>query len=337
LPLPHDLQLRTILTAVLLISLTLLSGACESADGTEQSASYLKAVQQGSTPKFTFGIIYPLVHPFYESVTEGAELAAREAGGRILIKAPDEANLEQQIRMIEDMIRQGVDGIAISPVDSLELAPYIDKAIEAGIPVICFESDAPTSGRFSFIGGDNERAGAMIAQALQTIMGNEGMVLVGNGMPGMRSHEQRLNGLIDYIRESTNIQVLEVARHDGSEEMALGEIERMIDEHPHFDAFVSLDYVSGTSAILAWKAMGLGRYALTFGMMPAIEEALVNGQISLAISQNEAIWGEEIVNALLALMNGRTIPKAIYTGDRIIDANSVPPFGALHGDGMSDT
>lgn len=323
----HNLRLRNILTALLLVAFILLTAACESSDGTELTSSYMKD-GPGTAPKFTFGIIYPLVHPYYEIVTEGAELAAKEAGGRILIKAPDEANLEQQIRMIEDMIRQQVDGIAISPIDSQELAPYINKAIEAGIPVICFESDAPTSGRFIFIGGDNERAGAMIGEALQEIMGNEGMVLVGNGMPSMRSHEERLNGLIDYIRESTNIQVLEVASHDGSEEMALSEIERMIDAHPHFDAFVSLDYVSGNSAILAWKAMGLNRYVLTFGMMPATLEALVNGQISLVLSQNEAVWGEEIVNALLTLQQGGTLPYTIHTDDLIIDAASVPPFGA---------
>lgn len=322
-PLLHDVQLRKVLAMSMLIVLILLSSGCESSDGTELTTTYFKAAGPGEAPKFTFGIIYPLVHPYYEIVTEGAEQAAKGAGGRIIIKAPDEANLEQQIRMIEDMIRQQVDGIAISPIDSQELTPYINKAIEAGIPVICFESDAPASGRLSFIGGDNERAGAMIAEALQAIMGNEGMVLVGNGMPSMRSHVQRLNGLIDYIRESTNIQVLEVASHDGSDEMALSEIERMIDAHPHFDAFISLDYVSVNSSILAWKAMGLGRYALTFGMMPAVEEALMNGQISLALSQNEAVWGEEIVHALLTLMQGEELPDRIHTGDQIIYAASV--------------
>lgn len=312
----HSLALFT-----LVWFLFILLSACESASETELAPANIEVTS--TAPDFTFGIIYSLAHPFYEIVTEGAEQAARTAGGRMLIKAPDEANLERQIRMIEDMIRQQVDGIAISPIDSEGLAPYINKAIEAGIPVICFESDAPLSSRISFIGGDNERAGWMMAEALQAIMGNEGMVLVESGMPTMKSHEERLNGFIDYIRENTNIQVLEVRSHNGSGEQALSEIEQMIDAHPHFDAFISLDYVSGTNAILAWKAMGLKRYALTIGMMPAIEEAIVNGQISLALSQNEAVWGQQIVEVLLRLMQGESVPEVIHTGDRIIDAASV--------------
>ena len=69
-------------------------------------------------PRRTFGIIYPMADVYYEAVTESAARAAESAGVRLIIKAPDEANLEQQIRMMETMIKQGVDGIAISPIDS---------------------------------------------------------------------------------------------------------------------------------------------------------------------------------------------------------------------------
>jgi len=304
---------------LLIISLV---NACEAtADPRPMSSQGPDSVT--SVPVFTYGIIYPHVHPFYEVVTEGAERAAEEAGGRLIIKAPDEANLEQQIRMIEDMVRQRVNGIAISPIDSDALTPYIDQAIEAGIPVICFESDAPTSRRLTYIGGDNEQAGALMGYALEDIMGDEGMVLVEYGMSSMKSQEQRLNGFIDYTRDHTDIQVLEVRSHEGSEDQALLEIEQMIDAHPHFDAFISLDYVSGASSIIAWKAMGLNRYALTFGMMPAIEEAIVNGQISLAISQNEALWGARIVDTLQNLNRHSTVSEIIHLGDTIIDVTDV--------------
>jgi ribose transport system substrate-binding protein len=308
--------------AVLCLSVAWLA-ACKSSPASQPLPLIQDEIQGGEPPEFTFGIIYPLVHPYYEIVTAEAERAAEALGGRLIIKAPDEANLEQQIRMIEDMVRKQVDGIAISPIDSEALTPYIDYAVEAGIPVICFETDAPNSLRLTYIGGDNEHAGGLMGQALKNIMGDEGMVLVEYGMPGMHSQKMRLNGFIDYIRDHTNIQVLEVRSHGGNEDQALYEIEQMIDAHPHFDAFISLDYLSGASSIIAWKAMGLNRYSLTFGLMPAIEEAIINGQISLAISQNEEKWGARIVGALRDLTMNKKLPDIIHLGDRIIDARDV--------------
>lgn len=273
-------------------------------------------------PAFTFGIIYPIAHPFYENITASAEHAAAAAGGKLVVKAPDEANVEQQIRMLEGMIRLQLDGIAISPIDSEALAPYIDQAVQSGIPVVCFESDAPGSKRSAYVGGDNKRAGKRMAEALQELLDSGGMVLVETGISSMGSQRERLDGFLDYIRDETNIQVLDIGRHDGNEERALAELEGMIDAHPHFDAFVALDFISGTSSITAWKAMGLSRYALTFGMMPAIEEAIANGQITLAVTQNEAFWGNQIVSALHHAMQGNRIADRTDTGESIVGATS---------------
>lgn len=311
--------MKLLLILLMTLVLLLLLAACQKPSAVKPIHLPLDGNDVRHPPAFIFGIIYPLVHPYYEIVTEKAEQAAMKAGGRLIIKAPDEANPEQQIRMIEDMVRQGVDGIAISPIDSEVLTPYINQAIEAGIPVICFESDAAGSNRLVYIGGDHERSGALMGEALTRIMGDEGMVLVEYGMPSMTSQKKRLHGFIDYTRDHTNLQVLEVRSHEGRQDQALLELEQMIDAHPHFDAFISLDYVSGASSIIAWKAMGLNRYALTFGMMPAIEEAIINGQISLAVSQNEVVWGEYIVNTLRDLMRNFTVPEVITMQDKIID------------------
>ncbi len=314
--------------AVLLLAIALLPAAVGCAKEPAGSAPPSASAPPSGDPDasaFTFGIIYPIAHPFYETVTERAELAAAAAGGSLVVKAPDEANVEQQIRMLENMIRLRVDGIAISPVDSEALAPYIDQAAEAGIPVVCFESDAPSSARIAYIGGDNRRTGARMGEALRQLLRKGGMVLVESGISGMAGQQERLDGFLDYVREQPDIHVLEVRSSEGSDDRALAELERMIEDHPHFDAFVALDYVSGSSSVLAWKAMGLNRYSLTIGMMPAIGEAIVNGQITLAVTQNESSWGGRIVDALLKAMNGQPVPERIDTGESVADGGVLRP------------
>ena len=313
---------KAMMTAPVLILLTAaaLSGCREQPPS---RASTPSASEAGAAPARTFGIIYPMADAYYEAVTESAARAAEAAGVRLIIKAPDEANLEQQIRMLETMIKQGVDGIAISPIHSDMLAPVIDKAADAGIPVICFESDAPGSRRLAYIGTDNIRAGERMGEAIDGLLKGRGMVLVSTGFSDSLHLRERLEGFLGYIHRETDIDVLEVRYNEGIPGQALTELEGMIDDHPHFDAFVALDFVSGSASILVWKAMGLNRYALTFGLMPDISEAVRNGQITMAISLNEHRWGAMIVEQLLKACDGEEIPGFVDTGISRVDADAV--------------
>jgi len=300
-----------------------LSSSKEAVDGVREAESGAPVRSSPPETGLTFGIIYPMAHSFYEMITQDAKEAAAEAGVKLIVKAPDEANLEQQIRMMETMIKMRVDGIAIDPVDTEALAPVIDKAAEEGIPVVCFESDSPGSKRLAFIGSDNYRSGVRMGETLAGLLEGRGMVIVETGMSKMGSLAQRLDGLLGYLNRQTDIQVLDVKYNEGKEALALSNLEAMIEAHPHFDAFVALDVMSGSASVLVWKASGLSRYALTFGVTPEIEEAMKNGQITASISQNESEWGRRIVDRLLDASQGRGIPAFDDMGTTEIAAEGV--------------
>lgn len=301
----------------IMIVILLLSGCGAGAErsGMEglAEASPLPSVELGAPP-LVFGIIYPMVNPTYETITENAEAAAASHNIKLQVQAPDEANLEQQIRIMEMMIKQEVDGIAIDPVDSQALVQVINQAVSKGIPVVCFESDSPDSQRVAFIGADNYKTGSIIGQAVNRLLNGRGMVLVESGMPHMLGLGQRLAGLQDYLNNHTEIDVLDIRNNNGSEEGAMRQLEQMISEHPHFSALISLDFVSSSSSILIWKAKGLKRYNVALGLTPAVKESLQNGQITQIISQNEQHWGEAIISTLLTIAEGRKVPEFVNTG-----------------------
>ncbi|WP_341279597.1 substrate-binding domain-containing protein [Paenibacillus sp. FSL H8-0537] len=342
------LRRRALLAALLtaLLVLTLLMTGCTNDEAAEDirsvSSSNWDSGSPSSTPFAstastastaapdiaTFGIIYPMAHPYYETVTESAKAAAALRGVQLIVKAPDEANLEQQIRMMETMIASQVDGIALDPIDAEALVPVINKAVQAGITVICFESDSPSSKRAAFIGTDHAAAGAQMGHMLSELLGGRGMVIVENGMTRMKSLSERLEGMLTYINEQTDIQVLEVQYNEGNETRALAQLEKMIDDHPHFDALVSMDALSGSASVLVWKAQGLNRYSLTFGMMPEIQEAIHNGQITASLSQNEQLWGTRIIERLLQAFAGETLPLFDDTGTLEITQEDIPLLNA---------
>ncbi|WP_054939475.1 sugar ABC transporter substrate-binding protein [Paenibacillus ihuae] len=300
-----------------LLAFLLLISGCES-NSTRNDRQELMDITPSppaefDKPPLIFGIIYPMVNPTYETITENSEAAATGHNIKLLVQAPDEANLEQQIRIMEMMIKQEVDGIAIDPVDSKALIPVINKAVSKGIPVVCFESDSPDSRRVAFIGADNYETGAIIGQAVNRLLNGKGMVLVESGMPHMFGLSQRLAGLQDYLKEQSEIDVLDIRNNDGSEEGAMRQLEQMISAHPHFSALINLDFVSSSSSILVWKAKGLKRYNIAFGLTPAVKESQKNGQITRIISQNEQHWGEAIIRTLLSIANGQSVPEFVDT------------------------
>ncbi|SFD65809.1 ribose transport system substrate-binding protein [Paenibacillus catalpae] len=300
--------------------ITILLCSCSN-NGTDQSATLNPPSPKGSfTKDKTFGIIYPMTYPTYELVTLDANEAAASHNVALIVNAPDEANTEQQIRIMESMIKQGIDGIAISPVDSAALAPVINKAETAGIPVVTFESDAPGSKRTAYIGADNFLTGRQSAITVSRLLGNKGMIIVENGMEEMLGMKQRLEGFLDYLNQESSIDVLEVHHNKGSEEQAMSDIESMIDAHPHFDAMVGLDYISASASTLIWKAKGLNRLAVSMGITATNHDALLNGQLAAVISQNEAAWGQSIVETLVRASNGEHVDSIVNMG--ITELNS---------------
>jgi ribose transport system substrate-binding protein len=315
---------RGMLLALSGLFLWVASGCMQaSIEAPRQLEEQVRLDENHRPPSFTFGIIYPMAHPFYEMLTQLAEEAAKRSGIQIVVKAPEDISLEQQIRMMETMIKQKVDGIAISPIDADALAPIIDKAVEAGIPVVCFESDSPSSRRLAFIGPSYEESGKRMGEVVQQLLKGRGMILVENGSPDVAAQFERLQGMLNYLDQYTEIQVLDVRHNHGSRDRAMTDLEIMIDEHPHFDALVTLDVISSSTSILVWKAKGLNRDAVAFGMMPDVQEALRNGQITAVVSQNEQDWGKRIVESLVDAASGKPLPTHIDTGTQVITRNGL--------------
>lgn len=301
---------------------------CEKGNAPQPAAPQGKEEASPGVPgkQRTFAIIYSTADVFYREVTLNAEKASREIGTKLIVKAPDEAGLEQQIRMMENLIKQHVDGIAISPIDVDALTPYINKAMEAGIKVICFDNDAPQSDRLAFIGIDNYEAGRKMAQFVKHLLGGQGMVIAETGMASFSGIRERVSGFRDELAQSPDLQLLELRTDGDNADRATANLEMMIQAHPHFDVFVGLDSVAGSAALLVWKAKGLRQYAVTFNDMPELLNGVKNEQITAILSQHEQVWGELIVNELNDACDGKPLREMYRLEPEFITRDNLERF-----------
>jgi ribose transport system substrate-binding protein len=275
--------------------------------------------------QYKFGIVYSVVHPFFDGCTQGAEDKAEEFGNiELIIKAPDTADASKQIEIVEGLIALGVDGLAIGPIDTAALTPYIDAAAKASINVVTFDSDAVDSARLGYIGTDNVKAGRHMGEVLGKLLGGKGRVLVSMGVSTQQNLIQRLDGVKAVLAESyPDIEILDEQSSQGDTSIALANIENMVTANPDFDALIGIDAAAGPAAVVAWKAQGLKQPVITFDDTDDIIKGVRDGQITVTIAQNQYVWGTTIVDELLAACQGKEIPINFDTGTREVSIDNV--------------
>ena len=93
-------------------------------------------------------VVKSLGNGFFDAANKGAQEAAAELGDvEVIYTGPTAATAEAQIEVINSLIAQQVDAIAISANDPDALVPALQKAMERGIKVISWDSGVAPEGR----------------------------------------------------------------------------------------------------------------------------------------------------------------------------------------------
>src|SRR5687767_2124617 len=171
------------------------------------------ATQEGAAakPRYRFAVIPKALDiPVFNYARVGAERAAKELGNvDIEWRAPDTADQLRQKEILESFITQRVDGIAISALNGDFLTDTINRAVDAGIPVITWDSDAPKSKRLAFYGVDDVESGRIMGQETIKLLGGKGKVAIITGV-GATNLQRRLDGVREALAAAPGITIVEI-------------------------------------------------------------------------------------------------------------------------------
>jgi len=116
-----------------------------------------------------------LGNPYFDAANSGAQLAAAELGVKVLYQGPTTADATAQITLLDSLIAQKVNGLAISADDADALVPTGKAAIAAGIPVVTWDSNIATGGTQLFVNqADTQGIGDSQVQMALDITGPSG-------------------------------------------------------------------------------------------------------------------------------------------------------------------
>ena len=134
---------------------------------------------------------------FWTIAKAGAEAAGRDLGVNVSVHMPAEGIADQK-RIVEDLLIRGVDGVAISLIDSANQASFINDAA-AKTTLITQDSDAPNTNRLAYIGMDNYQAGRMVGELIKESLPHGGKLAIFVGRLEQDNARKRRQGVIDEV------------------------------------------------------------------------------------------------------------------------------------------
>lgn len=184
----------------------------------------------------------------FQSAKVGAEKAAEElsqsTGAKITVDwlTPPEEDAQVQAQRIEQAVNEGADAILVSCSDAAKLTGAINDAVDKGVPVMTFDSDAPMSKRFAFYGADDLSCGAEVMAELAKLSDGKPMtvaILAGNqNAPNL---QKRVQGAQEEAKKHPNIKVMDsVVYHKESPQDASAAVTAEMNAKPEINAWAMI-------------------------------------------------------------------------------------------------
>ena len=257
--------------------------------------------------------------------------------------APAELDPAAERALIRQAIAERKDGLIVSCIDD-SISEPIDEAVDAGIPVLTFDSDCPDSKRLGFYSMVSEDTGAKGADALASHMGpGAKKVAILTGRAGAENLESRVEGFLGRLAaEYPDVSVVKTVHClETADSCGTAVEDEIIAENPDLDGLfvvglwglqaacacsdTGMTCLCDDSQMPKWKAAAKGKLkTVAYDTLPFELQLVDQGYVSTLLGQKYFGWGQETVTLMYDhLKNGTEIESFIDSGfDLVCAANS---------------
>ena len=293
-----------------------------------------------------FFIASNITLPYWQEAQAGFQDAGRVLGVKVQFKGPDTYSADDELEAFRKAVDMRPSGIAVSPARPELFTKEIDAAIQAGIPVICVDSDAPESRRILFIGTDNYLAGLESGRRIAEVMHGEGRVVL-IVVSGQFNQTERRRGVEEVLQKYPGIQIVQTLDDKGDPRMANDQIAALLEsKNPKdkFDGILCLEASGGPGAAEALHRLNLdGKIPIVaMDKSPETLDWIERGVISATVAQKSYTMAYYALKFLDDLHHNvvhefakdwRTaptspLPTRVDTGTAVVDKSNVADFQA---------
>jgi simple sugar transport system substrate-binding protein len=259
-------------------------------------------------------------NPWFVRMETGVKKFATDSGLNVYQKGPSETDATMQAQVIQDLIAQKVDAIAVVPVDPGALETVLKEAMDAGIVVVTHEGASQQNTMFDIEAFDNAAYGGFIMDNLAEAMGSEGTYTTMVGHVTNASHNEWADGGVAQQKAKyPNMKLLEAeprveSQDDG--EQAYQTAKELLKKYPDLKGIMGTSSFDAPGIARAIDELGLKGKVFTAGTgMPAAnKKILVDGSVSALTLWDPADAGYAMAALAKKILDGDKIEGTVNLG-----------------------
>jgi len=321
--------------ASLLLGAALLVGCGTEAAPTATPAAAQPAATTGSNTGSTgaAGQMYiPIIskgfqHQFWQAVKAGAEKAATDENVKITFEGPEtESQVDKQIEMLQAALDKKPNAICFAALDSKAAIPLLQKAKDAKIPVVGFDSGVDSDIPVTTVATDNIAAAAMAADKMAALIGDSGEVALVVHDQTSRTGIDRRDGFVNQMKDKhPNIKIVDIQYGGGDQLKSTDLAKAIIQAHPNLKGMFGANEGSIIGVLNGVKELNKDGKIVVIGYDSGQQQqdAIRKGTEAGAITQDPINIGAKCVDSAVKAIKGESLPKTIDTGFHWYDKTNI--------------
>ena len=301
-------------------------------------AASLLAVTASAAPErqnapVKLGFITKFPVDFFFTLQNAAKKWDKATPGAKVIFAQGKSGTDDagEIAAIQNMVAQGVKGIAITPT-SPAVSRALDKAIKQGVKVVLMDNDIPAwKKKTSVVATDNFKGGVLAGKYLATKLKAGDTLGILQGVPGVPALDARVTGMLSGLGAlRSQIKVVSKLETDCDQTKGAAATQTMLTANQNLTAIYSACGPPALGAIQSIKNAGIepGKIILIgFDASPGEIAAIKAGTETGSVAQFPAKIGSLGIATLYKAVLGKTVPKKVDTGTAFVTKANASKFG----------
>ncbi|HTD48058.1 MAG TPA: ABC transporter substrate-binding protein [bacterium] len=298
------------------------------------SAVQIPAAQPAGRPYIPL-ISKGFQHQFWQAVKQGALQAAKDYNVSVTFEGPEsESMVDKQIEMLQAALDKHPSAIGLAALDSKAVIPLLERARTEHIPVIGFDSGVDSDIPVTTAATNNIAAAALAADKLAALIGDQGEIAVIVHDQTSRTGIDRRDGFVNQIkRKHPKITIVDVQYGGGDHLKSTDLAKAIMQSHPNLKGFFGANEGSAIGVLNGVTEMKKQGKIVVVGYDSgqAQLDAVRNGVMAGAITQNPVGIGYKCVEAAVKALKGEKLAKTIDTGffwyDKTnIDSKQIAPL-----------
>lgn len=286
-----------------------------------------------STPKFKFTFVnHVTTNTFFQATQYGLQ----DAAALVNIATPqwtgsETSNVSQMVTAMNTAITAGVDGIAVSLVDEKAFDEPVQKALDAGIPVVSYNADVTSNPRLAYIGQDLYASGQAMGQRIAKLMPQGGEVAIFIATPGSLNIQPRADGAVAALKASGKPFTVKQIATGADEGKELTAIDAYYSGNKSVKGLFAVDAGStaGVASVMQkYNLNSSGYHGGGFDLLTKTENAIKAGILDFTIDQSAYLQGflPTLYLYLYKLSGTLVAPPMTNTGLKFVTKDNVAPY-----------